>query len=266
MSDTAEVRKSEFFTSSNAVSSVPDSEYARVEPYVEILECMSRLTYQSIYVIDYWKKNFLYVSDNPLFLCGRTREEVLTKGYDFYFEVCDRSELAVLVEINEAAFRFYNRLPVADRTAYSISYNFHIRDTVSGKSRLIHHKLSPMRLTPQGEMWLALCSVSLASDGSELQARIVCENSPKVWDYSFEGCRWKEGEEDVLTDIEKAIISYSNRGMTIGEIADRLCKAVDTVKCKAVDTVKGYRKVLFQKLDVTNISEAIACAKSRRML
>ena len=36
--------------------------------------------------------------------------------------------------------------------------------------------------------------------------------------------------------------------------------------CKAVDTVKGYRKVLFQKLDVTNISEAIACAKSRRML
>lgn len=258
MLDTAEVRKSDFFTSSNAVSPVPDSEYARVESYVEMLECMSRLTYQSIYVIDYWKKNFLYVSDNPLFLCGRTREEVLAKGYDFYFEVCEQSELAALVEINEAAFRFYNRLPVADRTAYSISYNFHIRDTVNGKSRLIHHKLSPMRLTPQGEMWLALCSVSLASDGSELQARIVCENSPKVWDYSFEGRRWKEGEEDVLTDIEKAIISYSNRGMTIGEIADRLCKAVDTVK--------GYRKVLFQKLDVTNISEAIACAKSRRML
>ena len=82
---------------------------------------MSRLTYQSIYVIDYWKKNFLYVSDNPLFLCGRTRDEVLAKGYDFYFEVCEQSELAALVEINEAAFRFYNRLPVADRTAYSIS-------------------------------------------------------------------------------------------------------------------------------------------------
>ena len=100
MSDTAEVRKSDFFTSSNAVSPVPDSEYARVEPYVEMLECMSRLTYQSIYVIDYWKKNFLYVSDNPLFLCGRTREEVLAKGYDFYFEVCEQSELAALVEIN----------------------------------------------------------------------------------------------------------------------------------------------------------------------
>ena len=147
MSDTAEVRKSDFFTSSNAVSPVPDSEYARVEPYVEMLECMSRLTYQSIYVIDYWKKNFLYVSDNPLFLCGRTRDEVLAKGYDFYFEVCEQSELAALVEINEAAFRFYNRLPVADRTAYSISYNFHIRDTVSGKSRLIHHKVPPD--TPQ---------------------------------------------------------------------------------------------------------------------
>lgn len=98
MLDTAEVRKSDFFTSSNAVSPVPDSEYALVESYVEMLECMSRLTYQSIYVIDYWKKNFLYVSDNPLFLCGRTREEVLAKGYDFYFEVCEQSEMAALVE------------------------------------------------------------------------------------------------------------------------------------------------------------------------
>lgn len=88
MSDIADVKKSDFFTQSNAVSPVPESEYARVEPYVEMLECMSRLTYQSIYVIDYWKKNFLYVSDNPLFLCGRTRDEVLAKGYDFYFEVC----------------------------------------------------------------------------------------------------------------------------------------------------------------------------------
>ena len=35
---------------------------------------------------------------------------------------------------------------------------------------------------------------------------------------------------------------------------------------KSVDSVKGYRKSLFAKLGVSNITEAIACAKSRRLV
>ena len=31
----------------------------------------------SIYIIDYFRKNFLFVSDNPLFLCGHSADEVL---------------------------------------------------------------------------------------------------------------------------------------------------------------------------------------------
>ncbi len=34
----------------------------------------------SIYVIDFNKKGFLYVSDNPLFLCGMSAEQVREMG------------------------------------------------------------------------------------------------------------------------------------------------------------------------------------------
>ena len=43
---------------------------------IDEIEAFSRLTYKSVYIIDYYKRNFLYVSQNPLFLCGLSPEEV----------------------------------------------------------------------------------------------------------------------------------------------------------------------------------------------
>lgn len=58
------------------MESVADAHYDRVAPLIEATKTFAKATYQSIYIIDYFKKNFLYVSDNPLFLCGHTVEEV----------------------------------------------------------------------------------------------------------------------------------------------------------------------------------------------
>ena len=88
------------------LAKVSDVEYSKVQSYFEMLEAVSavsRLTYQSIYVMDYCKMNFLYVSDNPIFLCGRTREEVMAMGFDFLLEQCKPEEVHALIEINRAS-------------------------------------------------------------------------------------------------------------------------------------------------------------------
>lgn len=69
---------------------------------------------------------------------------------------------------------------------------------------------------------------------------------------------WKESPQEILTDLEKAVLILSNRGFTMNEIADAIFKSVDSVK--------GYRKSLFVKLGVSNITEAIACAKARKLV
>lgn len=63
------VRKDDFFIEENKILFVPDEDYAGMELYIQFLEAVSRITYKSTYVIDYFKKNFLYVSKNSLFLC-----------------------------------------------------------------------------------------------------------------------------------------------------------------------------------------------------
>ncbi len=74
----------DFFIKENEIEYVPDEKYALMNIFTDFLDSISQTTYHSFYVIDYYKKNFLYVSDNPLFLCGYSSNEVLKMGYGFY--------------------------------------------------------------------------------------------------------------------------------------------------------------------------------------
>ena len=74
----------DFFMYENRVEGITDADYQQVQPYVEAAQAFAQTTCQSIYIIDYFRKDFLYVSDNPLFLCGHTADEVRQMGYGFY--------------------------------------------------------------------------------------------------------------------------------------------------------------------------------------
>ncbi|MDR2691604.1 MAG: LuxR family transcriptional regulator, partial [Dysgonamonadaceae bacterium] len=67
-----------------AVSNIPEEEYQKINVLIDTCEAVSRITYQSLYIIDYSKKIFLYVSNNPMFLCWHTAGEVKEMDYLFY--------------------------------------------------------------------------------------------------------------------------------------------------------------------------------------
>ena len=94
----------DFFGTINLVSDIQDERYAHLELLKRAVDAMANATYQSIYVIDYFKQEFLHVASNTLFLCGQTAEEMRQMGYDFYIEHVPAEEQAMLLEINEAGF------------------------------------------------------------------------------------------------------------------------------------------------------------------
>ena len=154
----------DFFMLSNTVSNIPEEEYQKVYILIDVFDAISRITNQSLYIIDYYKKNFLYVSSNPLFLCGHSAKEIQELGYMFYIKYVPEQEQLMLTEINRAGFDFYNKIPATERMSYMISYNFHL---LNGKKKtLINHKLTPVRLSDDGKIWLAACVVSLSSRDS----------------------------------------------------------------------------------------------------
>ncbi len=246
-----------FFRPISSDMQLSDADYAQARMCVAMADAMARSTNRSLYVIDYHRKNFLYVSPNPLFLCGCTPEEVCEKGYGFYFEVVPPEEIQMLLEINEAGFGFYYRQPVEQRLGYIISYDFHIR-TSAGYTRLIHHQLAPVCLSAQGDLWLALCTVSLSQADKAGNVVISHKSEPYHHRYSFEGKRWIEEANIQLTDRERDILQLSVQGLSVAEIGERLFINADTVKF--------HRKKLFQKLEAENITEAIGIASNLRLI
>lgn len=246
-----------FFSFKNTVNNVSDNEQKQTENYIEPIKALARTTYNSIYVIDYQKKGFDYVSENPLFLCGHTGEEVTEMGYLFYFKYVVKKDLDLLLKVNEVGFEFYEKIPIEERKFYTISYDFHLKNQ-EGKTFLINQKLTPLFLTEDGKIWKAICIVSLSNEHSSGNIRIFKKGDNKVWKYDLDGDFWKSEGKIELSEREKEVLSFSMRGFTINEIAESIFVSPDTVKF--------HRKKLFEKLNVNNISEAVAYATNNKLI
>lgn len=216
--------------------------------YLEPVKALARLTYQSIYVIDYSDMSFEYVSDNPLLLCGYTAEEVRTMGYEFYEKQVPPEDLEMLSELNEKGFDFFDRLPVEERKMYSIKYDFHLQHR-NGTMALVNHKLTPLLLTDNGKMWKAMCTVSIAYHKAAGNAVIHKEGADIIWRFCPDTRAWQKFPRPQLSEREMEVLRLYAQGLTINEMAARLSVSPDTVKY--------YRRRIFETLDVGTVVEAL---------
>jgi DNA-binding CsgD family transcriptional regulator len=248
--------KERFFTSSNRASGITQGDYARANDYIQALKSLAKIAYESIYVIDHFKKDFLYVSDNPLFLCGLTADEVKSMGYGFYITHVPKDELDILLKISSIGFRFFNNKPIEERELFSISYDFHIIN--NGEKVLVNHKLTPLAMDSDGHMWLAVCCVSISNHDKPGNIEIRKIGQSSFWRYDMDLDRWITVEGVKLSIGEKEVLLLSAQGKTVEEIA----KIVNRSK----DSIKSRRRAIFEKLEVKSISEALAFARNYKLI
>lgn len=246
----------DFFIPDNEVRLPDELDYSRVGEYIRSAEAFSRSTYQSVYIIDYFKRNFLYVSPNPMFLCGLSPERMMELGYRFYLEHVPQNEQQLLLDLNRAGFAFQSTLPVDERKDWYIQYDFHIMN--DGHPILINHKLTPIALTSDGRIWLALCVVSASNHTSPGHIEMHRVGSPDFYEYNRVTQRWDIRTIPTLTEGEKSVITLSIQGFTMTEIGDKMCLSPETIK--------KYRKQIFEKLGVRNITEAIIAVTNNKLL
>ncbi|PZR19238.1 MAG: helix-turn-helix transcriptional regulator [Flavobacterium psychrophilum] len=241
----------------NTIGEISASDQNKSPDYLEVVKAFARLTYESVYVIDYEKMSFEYVSDNPLFLCGYTAAEVQEMGYDFYFRHVPENDLEMLGIINEVGFDFYERLPIEEKKNYSITYDFHLINK-DNKKVLINHKLTPLLLTAEGKLWKSLCAVSISNHKTTGNIEIYKQGSDEMWTLNIQSKVWQKSSKASLTKKEIQVLQLHAQGLTINEIAEKLHVAPDTIKY--------YRRKIFERLNVSNILEALSYAVNRKII
>lgn len=250
-------KQSSTLLTKNKVGKVSEADFQQQANYLEAVKSFARLTYESLYVIDYSTMSFEYVSDNPLFLCGYSSEEVLHMGYDFYFQHVPTEELKLLEQINEAGFDFFERLPADSKKEYSITYDFHLINK-TGKSILINHKLTPLFLTSDKKIWKAMCIVSLSHHQHAGNVFLKRQGSDEMLELDIDNKVWRKSIKPSLSDREIEVLRLYAQGLTIHQIADKIFVSPDTVKY--------YRRRIFERLSVNTIVEALAVAVNSKII
>lgn len=241
----------------NNLGKIPDADRFEQQDYLEAVKSFGRLTYESLYVIDYENMSFEYVSDNPLFLCGYSSEDVLNLGYEFYFKTVPEHDLEMLNQINEAGFDFFQGLSVDEKKKYSITYDFHLVNK-DGRHVLINHKLTPLFLTSEGKLWKAMCIVSISHHKNAGNVYIYKQGTDEMWELDLKKNIWRKSEKPKLNKRETEILRLYAQGLTINQIAEKIFVVPDTVKY--------YRRRIFERLNVSNIVEALSYAEHNKII
>lgn len=245
-----------FFDPTRGMDPCKESDYRKMKYYRHCADTMADLEHQSFYIIDYFKRTFHYVSENPLFLCGHPADEVKKMGFDYFERVIPPDDLKMLLEISDKAFAFFFKLPVETRTKCSIEYDFRMKQP-DGMLLLVNHKLKPLLLTRDDYLWMALCEVRLSTNTSPGNVVIMLKDENQKYEYSFACQRFKLCETLPLTVREREVVGLLVKGLTVKAIAARLFITPNTVKY--------HRTNIYKKLGVQNKSQLIQWVNGREM-
>ena len=241
----------DFFKPVPSIEGLSDADYESLRHYVVTLEATARMIDLSYYIIDYKKREFIYVSGHPLFLAGYEREKVRQLGYDFFGQVVPPADLNMLLEINEKGFEFYYNLPAERRPNGYIAYDFRITHK-NGSIILVNHKLTPVILNEEGNLWISLCLVTLSTASKPGNMYIIMQDEGVKYNYSFKTKKFQPAKSNPLSQTEKLVIQHLSLGNSTQEIAELLSITENTVKF--------HKKNIFRKLDVKNSNEAVYLA------
>ena len=234
----------------NCRISIPEERYADINAYVEIAEAFSRNMFRPVLIVDLYKKDYLYVSDLFSFFLGNSEtDQTFSKGQKSV-PVFANADIKTLKVVFEKAYELFLSYPIEDRKKLVFSFSFHTN--CNGKKRVVHQSLTPLTLTDSGDLWLVLCTASFSSSKSPGHYVMRLHRDEEYMLYNVEKGRWYHKEGVSLSFEEKEILLLSSQGYTVKEIA--------AVLSKSGDTIKMYKRVMFSKLKVKSIAEAIIAA------
>lgn len=222
--------------------------YLSIHPIVSFLDAFGHMGNQSFYVMDLYKREFLYVSPNTSFLGGYPACQIKEWGFDYFEKVISPDELSMISELNKKGIELFHTLPLEHRAYFLISYHLTIKGK-NGEMALYSHRFMPFYLNSEGNIWLAICWVTPSVNQCQANISVQLPQKPARYIYSFKSKKFKPHETARLSERENQVLKLTIAGNTSESIALKLF--VD------INTVKFHKKNICRKLDVKNMTQAI---------
>jgi DNA-binding CsgD family transcriptional regulator len=220
------------------------------ENCVVTIDTFSDLCIEAIYVIDFQKRCFSYVSDHNLFLCGHTKDEVLRLGYAFYAEIVHEDDLPRLVEMHREILKcLCNPDSINNEISY-FSCTFRIKNYIQQGKRpkylMVYQKLIPKFVDNEIRYGICLITSSVIKKTGNL--RLYYKNKLQFDKYSFTTRKWTKQNIEHLTERAKEVFILIKQGKILKEIANEIHISYKTLQ--------NITASIYKEFNVHTIEEA----------
>lgn len=240
------MKKEDLMFISNLTEHIPKEEYFNLSAYFESLDAMHRITNSSMFVIDFAKNELIYRTKNLLFIDDATQHDIQRESSNPYWSLIVEEDFDIMLETRKAYLTLVEKFTSEHKLqhTYIISYRICFRH----QECVISQKFSPLKLRPNGKLWLGLFSITISPHKACKHISVFGDKFK--YTYDFKTKQFLPFKEDIeLTLMEKSILLRASKGFTTEQIADDLCRSVNTIKT--------HKCRLFNKLHVTSMCEAI---------
>lgn len=166
--------------------------------------------------------------------------------------------MGLLFKLNEVGFNFFNGLKKERRNEAIISYDFRLKHKDNNSLLMINHKLTPLFLHEDGNIWMAICLVTLSTIKTPGNVHIFMKDDHTRHNFDIDINVFVPASIHKLTQREKEVLRYTAIGKTMEQISEILRISESTIK--------NHKTKIFEKLHANNAAEAVFYASTQNLI
>ena len=215
---------------------------------------------EAVCIIDFQNRNFYDVTDHGFFLCGYSRSEAKSMGYQFFDEIIHPEDLFLWVEMHNKTLKYLHEQDFgAEEVLYflctiRIKSSFQFRKTP-------YYMMSYVRLRPvfvNHKLKYGLCFFTASAVKTSGNLCVYLRGERIYREYSFTIKKWTDRNMLKLSQREREILMLTQQGLNREETANTLCVSDKTIK----NTINR----LLKKCDTKRITQAENYARIHRLI
>lgn len=217
-----------------------------MDSVISALNATERLTFSSMFVIDFMQGRVAYRTRKLMFFDDATPDDFQRESTIPYWRIAQDDDFKEMLMAKDAYLNLIKELAPEQRNCQTCVIDYRVR--LKCRTYMVCQKFTPLKLDADGRLLLGLFCITSSSHKSSGHIAVFGNGFRYVYD--FDGKQFYRFEKKIdLTPAEKDILIMASKGLTTEEIAYDLNKSVNTVKT--------HKRRIFEKLQVSSMNEAV---------
>lgn len=222
---------------------------------------LSSMMTEAVVMLDFEHNKIRNISDNGLLLQDCALDDLGTLEFSYFKRLICSEDLCFGEEILDIVLNSFDNGDLKSDKIDYFSFLLRIKNPLASNNNKSNYIMMYVKLKPQWDnckLRYAICLFSISVIRKQNHQLCVHYENKNRSEYSAKTRTWEYYSYSPLSKRQKEMLIWAQQGFSLKETAEKMNVADKTIEC--------MRHILFEKLGVNSIEQAIQYAFNRRLI